>query len=179
MPDGPNPESPQPLPIAAVNALTDREFAAGFGGVAEHSPWVAEGAALRRPFADRAAMIAAFAAAIDAAPADRQLALLRAHPDLAGRAALAGELAQDSRREQAGAGLDTLTAEEFARFHRLNDAYRARHGIPFILAVRGSTKHDILAGFAARTGNDPDSERREALNQVKRIIRFRIEDRVA
>lgn len=178
MPAAADPGS-QPLTIAAVNALSAADFMGRFGGIAEHSPWVAEAAERRRPFADPSAMVAAFAAAVDAADAETQLALLRAHPDLAGRAALAGDLADASKREQAGAGLDTLTPEEWTRFHALNHAYRERHGIPFILAVKGSTKHDILSGFAARTPNDPAVERREALNQVKRIIRFRIEDRVA
>jgi 2-oxo-4-hydroxy-4-carboxy-5-ureidoimidazoline decarboxylase len=167
-----------PLSIAEVNALTAKAFAAAFGDVAEHSPWVAEAAAAQRPFADRGAMIAAFQAAMQAANRDRQLALLKAHPDLAGRAAIAGELTEDSRKEQAGAGLGQLTREEFARFTEMNAAYRERNGIPFIFAVRGATKHDILAGFAARIGNDAETEFRTALEQVARIIRFRLEDRV-
>jgi len=164
--------------LAEVNAMTPAEFMRAFGDVAELSPWVAEAAVKMRPFRDREAMIEAFAAAIEAADPARQRALLLAHPDLAGRAAIAGELTEDSGREQASAGLDRLTPEEFARFTALNADYRERHGIPFILAVRGATKHDIMAACAARTPNDPDVEFRTAVGQVCRIVRFRIEDRV-
>lgn len=167
-----------PLGIDAINGLDQGHFVDRFGDVAEHSPWVAERAAAMRPFADREAMIAAFAAAVDAAGEGAQLALLNAHPDLAGRAAVAGAIAEDSKREQAGAGLDRLTAEEHARFLDLNDRYKARFGHPFILAVKGATKHDILASFAARIDNSPETERATALAQVKRIFRFRLEDRV-
>jgi 2-oxo-4-hydroxy-4-carboxy-5-ureidoimidazoline decarboxylase len=166
------------LSVAAVDAFDAAAFVARFGDVAEHSPWVAERAAAMRPFADREAMIAAFAAAVDAADEAAQLSLLNAHPDLAGRAAIAGAIADDSKREQAGAGLDRLTAAEHARFLDLNDRYKARFHHPFILAVKGATKHDILAAFEARIGNTPDVERATALAQVKRIFRFRLEDRV-
>ncbi|MCP4382179.1 MAG: 2-oxo-4-hydroxy-4-carboxy-5-ureidoimidazoline decarboxylase [Hyphomicrobiales bacterium] len=154
-------------------------FVALFGDVAEHAPWVAAEAARRRPFASREAMIAAFQAAIGEAGVDRQHALLRAHPDLAGRAAIAGDLTADSAREQSGAGLDQLTEEEFARFADSNSAYRARHGIPFILAVRGATKHDILVAYDQRINRTPEAELVTALEQVCRIVRFRLEDRVA
>jgi OHCU decarboxylase len=167
-----------PLTLAEANALAPAAFAAAFADIAEHSPWVATAAAAARPFADHAALVAAFAAAIAAAPREVGLALLRAHPDLAGRAARAGTLTDDSRREQAGAGLDTLDDAELARFTRLNDAYRAKFGFPFILAVKGATKHDILAAFEARIGNDADTEFATALAQVRRIVGFRLEDRV-
>ncbi|MBN9021165.1 MAG: 2-oxo-4-hydroxy-4-carboxy-5-ureidoimidazoline decarboxylase [Rhizobiales bacterium] len=154
------------------------DFVAVFGGIAEHSPWVAEAAAARRPFASRAAMVAAFQDAIGEAGAEAQRALLVAHPDLAGRAAIAGDLTDDSRREQAGAGLDRLTPEEFGRFTVLNTAYREKFGIPFIFAVRGADKHRILAAFEARIGNAADVELATALSQVCRIVAFRLEDRV-
>ena len=165
--------------VDAVNAFDAPAFAARFGDIAEASPWIAEAAFEARPFADREAMVAAFVAVVRAAPRERQLALLRAHPDLAGRAAVAGEVAEESRREQAGAGLDRLTTEEFDRFHDLNARYRERFGFPFIFAVRGATKEAILAAFEARVGNDADAERATALANVERIVRFRIEDRVA
>jgi 2-oxo-4-hydroxy-4-carboxy-5-ureidoimidazoline decarboxylase len=168
-----------PLALAAINGLSDTRFVETFGGIAEHSPWVAARAALDRPFADRAAMIRAFQEAVLAAEPERQLALLEAHPDLAGRAAIAGELTAESTSEQAGAGLDRLTPEEFARFTELNAAYRARFGFPFIVAVRGAGKHQILDSFAARVGGTPEEERITALAQVLRILRFRLEDRVA
>jgi OHCU decarboxylase len=167
-----------PMPLAAVNQMDETDFVAAFGDVAEHSPWVASAAAACRPFASRAAMIQAFQAAIGDAGADRQRALLVAHPDLAGRAAIVGGLTADSRREQAGVGLDRLTKDEFARFTALNQAYRQRFGIPFIFAVRGASKHDILAGFEARVGNRPDNELATALEQVCRIVGFRLDDRV-
>jgi len=166
------------ISLAVANAMTLGDFVAAFGGIAEHSPWVAERAAERRPYPSRTAMIAAFQAAIGEAGADEQRALLVAHPDLAGRAAIAGDLTDDSKREQAGAGLDRLTAEEFARFTVLNTAYRDRFGIPFIFAVRGADKQRILAAFEERIGNDPGVERATALGQVCRIVAFRIEDRV-
>jgi 2-oxo-4-hydroxy-4-carboxy-5-ureidoimidazoline decarboxylase len=167
-----------PASLAAVNAMSAADFVAAFGGIAEHSPWVAEAAATGRPFASRVAMIEAFQSAIGDAGADRQRALLVAHPDLAGRAAIAGDLTDDSRREQAGAGLDRLTPEEFARFTGLNAAYRERFGIPFIFAVRGADKYRILAAFETRIGNPEDVEFATALEQVCRIVSFRLEDRV-
>ena len=167
-----------PISLALANAMTAAEFAAAFGDVAEHSPWVAEAAAGRRPFAGREAMIEAFQDAIGEAGAEAQQALLRAHPDLAGRAAISGNLTDDSRREQAGAGLDRLTEAEFRRFTALNTAYRERFGIPFIFAVRGADKHMILAAFEARIDNPRDVELATALGQVCRIVAFRLEDRV-
>lgn len=165
--------------ISDINALSAEAFVEAFGDVAEHSPWVAEVAAAARPFASRDGMIAAFEGAILAADPERQLALIRAHPDLAGRAAIAGEIAEESRREQAGAGLDSLTLEEFARFTDLNARYRETFGFPFILAVKGATKGLILSSFETRLGNDSQKERQTALLQIARIVRFRLEDRVA
>ena len=167
------------LSIDVVNAFDAVAFAARFGDVAEGSPWVAEAAFGSRLFTDREALVAAFAGAVRTASRAKQLALLRAHPDLAGRAAIAGAVAEASRREQAGAGLDRLTAGELARFHELNARYRERFGFPFIYAVRGATKEAILAAFDARIGNDAEAERAAALANVERILRFRIEDRVA
>lgn len=158
-----------------VNAMTPGDFLAAFGDVAEHSPWVAREAQSFRPFASRDAMIAAFDSAIRAANRDSQLALIRAHPDLATRA----KLTDDSTKEQAGAGLDTLTAEEFSRFTLLNDAYKYRFGFPFIFAVKGATKHMILESFEERVNNSPAKEFDTAIAQVCRIFRFRIEDRVS
>jgi 2-oxo-4-hydroxy-4-carboxy-5-ureidoimidazoline decarboxylase len=162
-----------------INAMTPSDFVAAFGDVAEHSPWVAEAAAARRPFASREAMITAFEDAVMAATPEAQLALLRAHPDLAGRAALAGDVSEDSRREQAGAGLASLTAQEFERFTRVNTAYRQRFGFPFILAVRGASKQQILSAFEMRQKHGQDDEMRAALAQVMRIFRLRLDDRVA
>ena len=167
------------LSIDELNRMAAAEFTASFGDVAEHSPWVAERAAGARPFADRGAVVAAFAAALRGASHDERLAVLRAHPDLAGRAAIAGDLSEDSRKEQAGAGLDRLTPEEFERFTALNAAYRERFGIPFIFAVKGATKDMILAAFEERSANGREAELANATDNVCRIMRFRIEERVA
>ena len=166
------------MAIGPINRLSLDDFIATFADIAEHSPWVAARAAEQRPFANRAAMIDAFQQAVRGADEAEQLALLRAHPDLAGRAARAGELTSDSAREQKGVGLDTLSDDEFARFHTLNEAYKSRFGIPFIFAVKGATKHDILAAFEARLGATQQEEVMMALMQVLRIIRFRLTDRV-
>ena len=166
------------LSIARVDAMAKDELVAAFGDVAEQAPWVAQAAAARRPFGAREAMIVAFARAVAQASVDLQLALLCAHPDLAGKAALAGTLTADSGAEQARAGLDRLTPEELARFSALNARYRERFGFPFIFAVKGATKGGILAAFEARLANDIETERAAALAQVSRIMRYRLEDRV-
>ncbi len=166
------------MALAEANAMPATAFIAAFGDVAEHAPWVAERAAEARPFADREAMIEAFAGAVRSAPARSRLALIRAHPDLAGKAAVAGDLTDESRREQAAVRLDTMTPEEFARFSELNRRYGETFGFPFIFAVRGATKQQILAGFEARLANDPENEFQTATAQVARIIRFRLEARV-
>jgi len=167
------------LAVSDLNALNTSDFASAFGDIAEHSPWVAERAAERRPFASREETIAAFQSAVLSAGVPLQLDLLNAHPDLAGKAAIAGKIGATSQSEQAGAGLDTLTAQEFERFTALNSTYRDTFGFPFILAVRGATKHDILASFETRIDNDRDTEFKTAVQQVCRIIRFRLEDRIA
>jgi 2-oxo-4-hydroxy-4-carboxy-5-ureidoimidazoline decarboxylase len=161
--------------IDAINAMSVEDFVAAFGDVAEHSPWMAHKAAEARPFASRDAMVAAFEAALRRSDEAAQLALIRAHPDLATRA----KLTRDSSREQAGAGLDSLTPDEFSRFTDCNKAHWEKYGFPFIFAVKGATKHDILAAFTARNGNTPAAERAVTLDQICRIFRFRIEDRVA
>ena len=159
-----------------LNTCAETEFVDHLGAIFEHSPWVAEKVASLRPFASVEALHAAMVAAIDAAGDTPQLALIRAHPDLAGKAALAGELTRESTSEQSGAGLDRLTADEYARFHKLNDAYKERYGFPFILAVRGHDKHSILASFEERLKNTPVAEKSEALAQIARIGDFRLND---
>ena len=158
-----------------VNRLAPAEFEEKFGDVAEHSPWVARHAASARPFASRDSMVEAFRAAVLAATEAAQLQLIRAHPDLAGKA----KLTSDSQNEQKGAGLDSLSPDEMARFTHLNDLYKSRFDFPFIFAVKGATKYQILDAFAERVNNSKSDEFETALNQVSRIFRFRIEDRVA
>ena len=160
--------------LAEVNAMALKDFLAVYGDVAEHSPWVARKAAGRRPYAKRDDMVAAFESVVKAAPREAQLALICAHPDLATKA----KLTEDSTREQAGAGLGALSAEEFARFTGLNTRYKRKFGFPFIFAVKGATKQQILASFEERVDKPPDEEFAIALAQVCRIFRFRIEDRV-
>jgi len=162
------------MKLADVNALNSAAFEQAFGDIAEHSPWVACDAMVARPFADRESMIEAFTSAVMKADHAAQLALLCAHPDLATRA----KLTQDSTKEQAGAGLDMLSASEFAHFTELNNAYKAKNGFPFIFAVKGATKHQILSGFETRLHNAQSTELQTALQQVCRIIRFRLEEKV-
>jgi 2-oxo-4-hydroxy-4-carboxy-5-ureidoimidazoline decarboxylase len=157
----------------------DRErFVELFGGVFEHAPWIAEQAFDAGPFPSIGALHGAMAEAMRGASRERQLALIRAHPDLAGRAAVAGSLTPASAAEQTGAGLDRCTPEEFTRFRELNDSYKRKFGFPFILAVKGKTRTEILAAFERRLGNAPDAEFEEALDQIARIARLRLEDLV-
>jgi 2-oxo-4-hydroxy-4-carboxy-5-ureidoimidazoline decarboxylase len=164
--------------VADLNGLSSDAFVAALGHLFEHSPWIVEQAAARRPFADREALHAAMMAVIRAAPEDAQLALIRAHPDLAGKAARAGTMTQDSVREQAGAGLDRLSDEEHARFDRLNRAYRERFGFPFIVAVRRQTKDSILAAYERRLLHDRTAEIACAIEEIGHISRLRLEESV-
>lgn len=152
-------------------------FVARYGGVYEHSPWIAEAAheAGLSSRADSAEGLAAeMARQVEAAAHEKQLALLRAHPDLAGRLAQRGELTAASTGEQAGAGLDACSPEEFERFQTLNTRYVARFGFPFILAVKGYQRAEILEIFERRVDNDPETEFRTALDQVHRIALLRL-----
>ena len=157
--------------------MTREDFVARFGGVFEHSPWIAERAydcgAIAMPL-KAAAVHAAMAEQFRSASADEQLGVLRAHPDLAGKLAIAGELTEDSRKEQAGAGLDRLSPDEHARFTALNAAYVEKFGFPFIIAVKGLNKDDILAAFERRIDNDRDQEFETAKAQVERIALLRL-----
>ena len=160
------------------STLDRAAFVAAYGGVYEHSPWVAEAlfdAGLTAADDSAAALAARMAQTVEAAEDGAKLALLRAHPELAGRLAVAGALTADSTAEQASAGLDRCTPEEFAEFHALNERYRARFGFPFIVAVRGLGRQDILAAFRRRAGNDRAAEFAAALAQVHRIARLRLE----
>lgn len=161
--------------LTTLNRAPREAFVAALGGVFEHAPWVAEASWETRPFADLDALHRAMVAAVEASGEARQLELIRNHPDLAGRAAVAGELTEASRGEQAGAGLDRLTPDEFARFQRLNAAYRERFAFPYILAVTGHDKRSILDDFEARLGNDVAAERHRALDEIARIGRIRLE----
>ncbi len=159
--------------------LTRQEFVARFGHVFEASPWIAEAAfdaGLPADARTAAGLHRALCAVTRAATTDRQLALIQAHPDLAGRLARAGDLTRESTKEQAGVGLDHLSDAEYAQFTALNTAYREKFAMPFIMAVKGRSRAEILAAFAARIGNDQDTEIATALAQIERIALLRLQD---
>lgn len=158
--------------------LSREDFVKVFADIYEHSPWVAEKAfelgqdssidevdGLHQRMADL----------LLSARHDVQLALINAHPDLAGKAAVRGELTESSTSEQAGAGIHQCSAEEFARFTELNDAYKAKFGFPFIMAVKGSNRHQILAAFEERIHNSPEQEFARALAEINKIALFRLQ----
>lgn len=165
----------QTTSLAELNNLDREAFTRTLGGIFEHSPWIPERAWDARPFGSLGHLHDAMVQVVKEARPEEQLVLIRAHPDLAGKAALAGGLTEHSKGEQAGAGLDRLTPEEYERFHALNTAYQEKFGFPFILAVKGHTKASILASFEERLPNDLETERERALLEIYRIARFRLE----
>ena len=163
-------------PLNALNGASPQAFVAALGHLFEHSPWIVEEACARRPFRDAAHLHAELCAVVRRAPVERQLALIRAHPDLAGRLAQAGRLTAESTREQAGAGLDRLSPEELAEFTRRNDAYRERFGFPFVICARLSNRGAILQAMDARVHHSPDEERLAALAEIEKIAWLRLQD---
>jgi OHCU decarboxylase len=162
--------------MKAVNELDRAAFVQRFGPLFEHSPWVAEAAWRDRPFGDPEELYEALVAAMHAAPRERKLALISAHPDLAGKAAVEGTLTDSSRREQAAAGLDRLTPDEYEAFTRTNAAYRERFGFPLVVCAREHTKESILRVASERLGNSEDEEIRVALEEIAKIARLRLEE---
>lgn len=167
--------------LADLNASSPSHFAEQLHGIYELSPWIAQRAASRRPFASLTALKQALQQALFEASPEEQLGLIRAHPELAGKAAIAGQLTAESTREQARSGLHLCSAEEFATLQRLNDDYKAKFGFPFILAVKGPTgegltRQDIIATFARRLKNRHADELAESLRQIKRIAELRLND---
>ena len=151
-------------------------FVLRYGGVYEHSPWVAERAFPKAAgVTDPERLAEVMAAEVDRAAREEKLELIRAHPDLAGRAAVTGQLGRESTAEQASAGIDRCTPQEYERFHSLNDRYREKFGFPFVMAVRGSNRHAILAGFEERLGNDRATEFERAIAEIHKIARLRLE----
>lgn len=147
-----------------------------FGAVYEHSPWVARDSwPTGVDEQDASALATVFAQTVDAASQDTKLKLIRSHPDLAGRAAVQGELTEDSNEEQSSAGIDQCNPEEFARFQCLNAAYKARFDFPFIMAVRNSNRHEILAAFEQRLNNTYTDEFKTAMREIHKIARLRLE----
>lgn len=159
-------------------SLGEEEFVARFGEVYEHSPWIAREAyqaGLDNQTDTAEGLAAAMSSVARASGEQPLLALIRAHPDLAGRAAKQGKLTADSAAEQAGAGIDQCTPEEFERFQRYNNAYLDRFGFPFVMAVKGSNRHLILAAFEQRLENEPATEFQRALDEIDRIALFRLQ----
>jgi 2-oxo-4-hydroxy-4-carboxy-5-ureidoimidazoline decarboxylase len=167
------------MDLNALNSMDAESFTAVLGGVFENSPWVAQGAWNARPFDTVASLHAAMMLIVDSASPAQQLALLCAHPELAGREARAGEMTEASQAEQAGAGLDRLSAAEMTRISELNRAYGTKFGHPFIIAVRNNSKQDIFEAFERRLANDAAAERITALTQVSIIARLRLDAKFA
>ena len=159
-----------------LNRVSQDAFVAALSGIFEHSPWVPEVAAGERPFASIDALHRRMCEIVETAGEEKQLVLINAHPELAGKAAVRGELTEESTREQSGAGLDQCTPQEFETLLRLNAAYRDKFGFPFILAVRGYDRHGIIANFEARVQHSRADELRASLEQIYRIARFRLDD---
>lgn len=164
--------------LAELNSLSCHDFTQAIGSVFEHSPWIAEAAWARRPFASVEALHAALCAVVREAAEARKLALIRAHPDLVGRLALEGQLTRESTGEQASAGLDKLSAEEIALFQKNNAAYQARFGFPFVICARLNKKEAILSGFQVRLQNTPEQEVATALGEIYKIAELRLRDLV-
>jgi 2-oxo-4-hydroxy-4-carboxy-5-ureidoimidazoline decarboxylase len=162
--------------LAQLNAVDEPLFVAAIGPVFEHSPWIAAAAWKRRPFATVQALHNALAAVVDEASQERQVALIAAHPDLAGRVAREGRLTAASREEQASAGLPELTETERALFDVLNAAYRARFAFPFVICAREHSKASILSEIARRAGHDRAVEIAAAIDEIKKIAWLRLID---
>jgi 2-oxo-4-hydroxy-4-carboxy-5-ureidoimidazoline decarboxylase len=170
--------APPQRTLSEINALDQDSFIAALGALFEGPPWIAAAAWPARPFASLEALHQALCAVMCAAPNAQQVALIQAHPDLVGRAALAGTLSPASTSEQAAAGLDRLSPAEIARFTELNQAYRDRFGFPFVICARANKKESILAGFAARLQHSREQEIHTALDEISTICWLRLCDLV-
>ncbi len=167
------------LSLRQINSLDRAGFTAAFGSLFEGTPTIAVQTWDARPFESTEALHTALTETMRALPFDAQIALIRAHPDLAGRAAIAGELTTESTREQASARLDQLSPSEYARFHELNTAYREQFGFPFVICVREHTRATILANFEQRLGHSRESEVATALTEIAKIAGLRLRDIVS
>ena len=164
----------QKITVAELNTLPD--FVRVIGPVFEHSPWIAEAAADQRPFADQPSLHRALCEAVKNSSPEKQLALIRAHPDLVGKLALAGQLTRESTGEQAGAGLSELSPEEVGWFQKQNDAYQNKFSFPFVICAGLNKKTAILQGFERRLKNSPASELKTALEEIFKIAELRLKD---
>ena len=164
------------MTIAELNQLEHAAFTAALGHLFEHSPWVADGTWKERPFRDAEHLHAALCATMRAAPEEKQLELIRAHPDLAGRLAQQNKLSAESTKEQASAGLNQLSTGELANFQRLNAAYRERFGFPFVICARLNARDTILHAMQQRLDHSAEQERAAALEEIEKIAWLRLED---
>ena len=162
-----------------INSLDSDDFVRRLGSIFESSPWIAAQAWEARPFSSFEQLHAAMCAVMYSASPEQKVALIQAHPDLVGRAALAGALSAESTREQVSAGLDRLSPAEIDAFQRLNARYRERFGFPFVICARENKKVSILTGFAARLANSREEEIEAALQEIAKIARLRLLDTVA
>ncbi len=164
------------MTIDQLNAADRAAFVAAVGFTFENAPWIAEAAWSKRPFRDAGLLLAAMVAEVEAAPEERRVALIAAHPDLAGRLARERRLGTTAMQEQAAAGLDRLTPQEIARFDELNAAYRERFGFPFVICAREQTRDAIVAALERRLTNDRTTEIDAALAEIVKIARLRLKD---
>jgi 2-oxo-4-hydroxy-4-carboxy-5-ureidoimidazoline decarboxylase len=169
----------QKIPLQEINTLDQDAFVTALGSLFEGPPWIVTQAWHARPFTSLEHLHQALCEVMYNAPVEQQVALISAHPDLVGRAALAGTLSRESTSEQASAGLDRLSPEEIAAFNRLNQAYRDRFGFPFVICARENKKDSILAGFNVRLRNSRSQEIETALGEVAKICNFRLRDLVS
>lgn len=172
-------QTAQALDLDAINTLNQRDFVAAFGSTFEHSPWVAEGAWAARPFASVDSLHSAMMAVVCSAQRATQIAFLCGHPELAGKEAEAGTMTSESVGEQASAGLNALSKAEVGELRQLNANYLARHGFPFIVAVRRYSKAEIFGQLRSRVSQDSDIELNEALAQIGTITRLRLQAKVS
>ena len=166
------------ITLAEVNDLSRGEFVAALGPLFEGSPWIADATWPARPFASIDQLHRALCATMYAAPIEQQVMLIQAHPDLAGKAAIAGALTAESAHEQSSAGLSRLTSDQFATFTRLNQAYRERFGFPFVICAREHSATSILERFATRLEHPRDQEIVTALGEIAKIAWLRLLDAV-
>jgi 2-oxo-4-hydroxy-4-carboxy-5-ureidoimidazoline decarboxylase len=158
--------------------MTKLEFVRLLGSIYEHSPWIAEETYEEQPFSNREDLTFALRAVVESSSDEAKLALIRAHPDLGGKLARAGQLTQESTKEQAGLGLDRLSDVEYEKFETLNTAYLAKFGFPFIICAKRHTRAQVLAAFAKRIENTRGKEIEEALRQIHFIAQMRLEEKV-
>lgn len=169
-----NTSTQSPVALAALSSADREQFVAVLGGIFEHTPWIAEQAWPARPFASVDALHEAMIEVLRGATREKKLALIRAHPELAGKEAAEGTLTADSKGEQASAGLDRCTGEELKKLRELNRAYREKFGFPFVMAVKNRTKHEILGALEARLQGSPEGEFNRCLEEIEKIARLRL-----